>query len=100
MKKTLFLIGIFNLCFLFLFGCTSLNKEQKSNSSPPEGMALIPSGTFTMGGRSTQAYADEFPNHEVSISSFYMDSHEVTNEEFESMILLQLNSVKIMDQLS
>jgi formylglycine-generating enzyme required for sulfatase activity len=86
MKKTLFLIGIFNLCFLFLFGCTSLNKEQKSNSSPPEGMALIPSGTFTMGGRSTQAYADEFPNHEVSISSFYMDSHEVTNEEFKLFV--------------
>ena len=45
-------------------------------------MKLIPGGTFTMGGRSDQAYPDEFPQHKVSIDPFYMDLHEVTNREF------------------
>ncbi|MFZ1807823.1 MAG: formylglycine-generating enzyme family protein [Cyclobacteriaceae bacterium] len=45
-------------------------------------MVLIPEGSFQMGAKSEQAYADEFPVHEVSISAFYMDDTEVTNEQF------------------
>ena len=48
-----------------------------------EGMVLIPSGTFYMGGKSDQANSDEFPRHEVSVSQFYMDVTEVTNSAFE-----------------
>ncbi|MEP4095818.1 formylglycine-generating enzyme family protein [Reichenbachiella sp.] len=51
-----------------------------------EGMVLIPSGTFKMGGKSEQSYVDELPVHEVLVSSFYMDETEVTNEEFKRFI--------------
>ena len=49
-------------------------------------MVLIPSGTFTMGGKSESAYRNEFPRHEVSVSSFYMDITEVTNKQFNQFV--------------
>ena len=39
-----------------------------------------------MGGRSNQAYADEFPQHKVSVDPFYIDAHEVTNTEFDEFV--------------
>ena len=63
-------------------------KSETSNSAIKDlkDMVLIPSGKFTMGGRSEQAYRDEFPKHEVSISAFYMDATEVTNAEFAEFV--------------
>jgi formylglycine-generating enzyme required for sulfatase activity len=49
-------------------------------------MVLIPAGIYTMGGRSSQAYPDEFPKHPVTVSAFYMDKHEVTNQEFYDFV--------------
>jgi formylglycine-generating enzyme required for sulfatase activity len=51
---------------------------------PPEGMVLIPGGRFQMG--SMQGARDEQPVHEVEISSFYLDVHEVTNAQFEAFV--------------
>jgi formylglycine-generating enzyme required for sulfatase activity len=47
------------------------------------GMKLIPSGTFTM-GTDTSLYANDMttPAHQVTLSSFYMDSTEVTQAEY------------------
>ena len=45
------------------------------------GMVWIPGGTFQMGY--TNGQPDEFPVHEVEISGFWMDRHEVTNEKFK-----------------
>lgn len=42
-------------------------------------MVAIPAGTFTMGGKS----GDEAPKHKVTISPFWMSSHEVTWDVFE-----------------
>ncbi|WNJ19251.1 formylglycine-generating enzyme family protein [Pontibacter sp. G13] len=47
-----------------------------------DGMVLIPAGNFQMGGDNAQAARDEFPKHGVSVDSFWMDQHEVTNQEF------------------
>ena len=33
-----------------------------------------------------QAYADEFPQHKVSVDPFYLDAHEVTNAEFDEFV--------------
>jgi formylglycine-generating enzyme required for sulfatase activity len=44
---------------------------------PPEGMACIPGGPATIG--SDDGQAREKPRHEVEISTFYLDLHEVTN---------------------
>jgi formylglycine-generating enzyme len=53
-----------------------------SNSS----MVLIPGGTFDMGGDNNQASLDEYPKHKVTVSAFYIDVTEVTNEQFKKFI--------------
>jgi len=50
------------------------------------GMVWIPSGTFVMGGNNNQARKDEYPNHKVQLTGFYMDATEVTNEQFEAFV--------------
>jgi formylglycine-generating enzyme required for sulfatase activity len=45
-------------------------------------MVVIPGGTFTMGADDEEARADEQPRHTVTVDSFQMDEHEVTNAEF------------------
>jgi formylglycine-generating enzyme required for sulfatase activity len=44
---------------------------------------LIPAGSFEMGSRNGRI--DEKPVHKVSIDSFLMDRHEVTQAEFEKL---------------
>jgi formylglycine-generating enzyme required for sulfatase activity len=61
---------------------TSITKQTNNHA----GMVNIPSGTFQMGGDSIQAKNDEFPKHEVTISSFWMDRTEVTNADFQQFI--------------
>ena len=39
-----------------------------------------------MGGDSIWGRADEFPRHQVKVSAFYMDKHEVTNAEFRAFV--------------
>ncbi len=46
----------------------------------PEGMVLIPAGTFQMGSDSGKIR--EKPVHSVSLDAFYIDTHEVTNTEY------------------
>ena len=70
--------------FLILFGCT--NNNSNNDDSILNSMVLIPSGEFIMGGKSADAYHNEFPRHEVKVSSFYMDQTEVTNAEFNKFV--------------
>lgn len=65
---------------IFFFAC------QESKPDAPEGMVYIPGGNFTMGGRSVQAYEDEFPRHKVTVSPFFMDETEVTNAQFAAFV--------------
>lgn len=50
------------------------------------GMMLIPGGNFSMGGDNEQAAADEYPKHNVTVESFYMDVIEVTNAQFKKFV--------------
>ena len=43
-------------------------------------MVLVPGGTFTMGNNDGQS--SEKPAHEVRLSTYYIDQHEVTNHQF------------------
>lgn len=54
--------------------------------TPPEGMVYIPGNSYEMGGRSSQAYQDEFPRHTVEVSPFFMDKTEVTNRQFAAFV--------------
>lgn len=77
---------LISLSILVLVSCGSGNETSLGDIEAPKGMVLIPAGTFTMGGRSSQAYQDEFPNHEVKISAFLMDETEVTNAQFKAFV--------------
>ena len=48
---------------------------------PPE-MVLIPAGEFEMGDPWSEGGSDELPVHDVYLDSFYMDIHEVTNDQY------------------
>ena len=67
--------------------------QEKSNST--EGMVKITGGKFTMGGNTqavvndlpgTQPRDDEFPNHLVEVTGFWMDETEVTNAQFSEFV--------------
>jgi formylglycine-generating enzyme required for sulfatase activity len=70
----IFLIGI--------IGCKNKAHEIVRN----DGMVLIPAGTLDMGGDNEQADPDEYPKHDVEISSFWMDETEVTNRQFTEFV--------------
>jgi sulfatase modifying factor 1 len=57
-----------------------------ANVKGHEGMALIKGGDFEMGAADDGAAADEFPRHEVKVSSFWMDVTEVTNKQFAEFV--------------
>tara|TARA_Y100001936_G_C16071907_1_gene671236 strand:+ start:1415 stop:2134 length:720 start_codon:yes stop_codon:yes gene_type:complete len=46
-------------------------------------MAFIPSGAFMMGA---ELEPDQSPFHEVFLDSFYIDTYEVTQEDFETIM--------------
>lgn len=62
------------------------NKTLGMDRNSTNNMVLIPEGVYEMGGNSSQADPDEYPKHEVKIGSFYMDVHEVTNEQFKEFV--------------
>ncbi|RZK73599.1 MAG: formylglycine-generating enzyme family protein [Pedobacter sp.] len=76
---------------LFIFSCGRLSKEEPNDSSETrkavakDGMVLVKAGTFTMGSEDP-SFADAQPLHQVTLSSFWMDEHEVTNEQFAKFV--------------
>ena len=52
----------------------------------PEGMVLIPAGTFEMGSDDAEALEIELPVHTVHLDAFYMDTYEVTNAQFKAFV--------------
>lgn len=106
--RCLLLLGLY-----ILFGCKD---QHKSNTIPPQrmatkpmsthetylleisklpqrpdteltsGMVKIQGGSFMMGGGSAQARADELPRHGEVVSTFWMDSTEVTNAQFQKFV--------------
>lgn len=72
--------------FGVLPGDSSRVAVQSAVDNRHEGMVLIQGGSFVMGGDSLWGRPDEFPRHEVTVSSFYMDIHEVTNALFQAFV--------------
>src|SRR5262249_10860365 len=52
----------------------------------PFGMVWILGGEFTMGTDEKGAYPQERPAHRVKMDGFWMDEHELTNEEFQKFV--------------
>ncbi len=64
---------------------TASFQNQNANSAAADlsEMILINGGTYQMGSND---YPDSRPVHSVSVSSFYMDEHEVTNAQFAKFV--------------
>lgn len=54
--------------------------EIPCGAEPPEGMVCIPGGPFWRGN--DNANADERPKMRIVVSPFFMDTYEVTNEQY------------------
>ncbi len=63
-----------------------VTEEPLHYPDPPQGMVLIPTGTYAMGGKSDQAAPDELPRRNIEISAYWMDIHEVTNRQFAAFV--------------
>jgi len=50
-------------------------------------MVLIPAGEFDMGNNDADAEDNEQPVHTVYVDAFYMDTHEVTNADYQKFVL-------------
>ena len=60
---------------------TSINPVEPPSESPFPGMTWIPRGTFRMG--SEKFYPEEAPVHHVTVHGFWIDTHQVTNAQFQ-----------------
>ena len=76
---------IFSLAFFIIIGCGGKTEtveepvgEPTEIGPPPEGMVLVPAGSFIMGSDE----GDQQPPHTVYIDAFYLDRHEITNREY------------------
>ncbi len=67
---------IFQIVIFFLFVPWVFCSENGS-------MALIPEGSFIMGGDFEK---DQMPSHEVYLDSFYIDIHEVVQQDFREIM--------------
>ena len=99
-------------CVMLITSCGMLGKKNKGGSLPndgqvhgvapgtkyvlpkPPGMVFIPQGTFHMGPSDEDpAYAFSARNRAVSISGFWMDATEITNNEYRQFVLWVRDSV-------
>ncbi|MEO5563813.1 MAG: SUMF1/EgtB/PvdO family nonheme iron enzyme, partial [Chitinophagaceae bacterium] len=99
-------------CILMLSSCGILGKKNKGGSLPndgqvhgispgdryslpkPPGMVYIPQGTFHMGPSDEDpAYSFSSRNRSISISGFWMDATEITNNEYRQFVFWVRDSV-------
>ncbi|MCC9041775.1 gliding motility lipoprotein GldK [Myroides sp. M-43] len=60
---------------------------KKWMSDKPQGMSLIPGGTFTMGQANEDFLgAQDAPTKTVTIGSFYMDETEISNNQYRKFV--------------
>ncbi|NES02174.1 MAG: formylglycine-generating enzyme family protein [Okeania sp. SIO2F4] len=80
-QKLLIVLSIFILTVTIF----SPNAFAAPSSTCPENMEFIPGGEFKMGSEQPE-FIEELPVEDVSVSSFCIDSHEITNAEFTKFV--------------
>jgi len=90
-RKTVIVLMLLELVF---FGCGG-DELIKPKEGPKKvitwrkdgaRMMLIPAGSFEMGDHLNEGEANELPVHKVELDDFYMDSQEVTVEQFRKFV--------------
>jgi len=69
---------------IFFFVSSLLAQTTQPAPATPDDMVLIPGGTFKMG--TDDGFPHEAPVHEVNLSPFWMDKHEVTVAQFAKFV--------------
>ena len=64
----------------------TLEQIQFNGDTSKSGMVSIPGGEFMMGADNDQADPDEYPKHKVILDPYWIDQHEVTNNQFAKFI--------------
>ena len=90
MKKLMFL----SLAALGLAACNSdtgelvgVKDRKEWFPTDPLGMVYIPMGTYMMGANDVDVpYGNTAPSKRVSLSAFYMDQTEITNNEYRQFV--------------
>jgi formylglycine-generating enzyme len=72
------------MAIMLIVACHNGNQQPKTIASKA-GMVLVTAGSFTMGSEDP-SFVDAQPLHEVTLRSFWMDEHEVTNEQFAKFV--------------
>lgn len=95
--------GIIMIFMLILPACkNSGNGEligvmdrQRTELPTPYGMTYVPSGYYTRGsGGEDPAYSQAYSAKTISISGFYMDETEITNNEYRQFVQYVIDSIK------
>lgn len=99
MKKLLILVSI----VVVLASCGSSNqgdlvgarkKSKPFNQPDPYGMVFIPQGSFTMGvGGQDITYGQLHQPKTISVSAFFMDETEITNNEYREFVYWVRDSI-------
>ncbi|MCD4829642.1 MAG: formylglycine-generating enzyme family protein [Candidatus Cloacimonetes bacterium] len=76
--RTFYLLTLAILVSLVLLSCTSSTGNDDDGIIDSSEMVLVEGGTYMMGCQETNGEADEYPVHEVTVSSFYIGKYEVT----------------------
>lgn len=69
---------------LTLAGCGGEDEREAACLPPDNAMVFINGGSFPMG--SDTGYPDERPVRQATVGSFYIDAHEVTNDQFAAFV--------------
>ncbi len=76
------------LLIILLKSCSPSDKgSPQPKGIVPEGMVWIPGGTFNMGTADEMGWEEEKPVHKAKVNGFWMDVHEVTNEQFKNFVV-------------
>ncbi len=74
---------------------TGVSDRNRFEAPTPFGMVYVPAGSYTMGvGGEDPTYAMLFSPKAVSISAFYMDETEITNNEYRQFVNWVVDSLK------
>lgn len=65
---------------------TLLQRIPLRSDTSHQNMVWIPAGEFMMGAGQGEGFPEEYPQHDVQVNGFWMDTHEVTNQEFAAFI--------------
>lgn len=84
----------FTLSSILLFSVAAFASANAGHAdkAAPQGMVLIPGGSFEMGGDpglmdgGSQSHGTSYPIHEVSLDPYWIDTTEVTNAEFAAFV--------------